>query len=310
MAFHQHTKAIFLSVNNSKGTQKAKKDMTEIEYNIYPKISEKSIEQQFEQDNFLIENTTEKSNLAVIYFSSHGLYFPNEQEVFEEELVRKNKFEYYNHRISRAQKHIFVRDILKQFYVRGINKKIDSIDKLVSFLEKETKNMDVITVGSSAGALLALISGIRLGAKTVFAFSPIVNIYDSFDNASDFEAYKTLKNHENDEAYSKYYDISGLIKGSKVPIVYFYPTNCPIDKKQLASLPENQSNIIKIGVKSNNHGDIIRGKALLGYLNSTAEELILIKKFFLKKENSKPLLKFVFMLKYTLNKLLKEGEND
>lgn len=77
-----------------------------------------------EKDNFLIEydNQGEKKWCA-IYFSSNDIYFPNTEEIFRKRIIEKNFFEWYHSRINRAYKHIFVRDIFKQWYLMGINAK-------------------------------------------------------------------------------------------------------------------------------------------------------------------------------------------
>ena len=41
---------------------------------------------------------------------------------------------------------IFVRDMWKQWYINGINQKIDSVEKVIEFLRTETENMRVTTV--------------------------------------------------------------------------------------------------------------------------------------------------------------------
>ena len=53
-------------------------------------------------------------------------------------IVEKNFFEWYNLRIEKAYKHIFVRDVFKQWYLSGINQSIDSPERLIEFLKNET----------------------------------------------------------------------------------------------------------------------------------------------------------------------------
>ena len=50
---------------------------------------------------------------------------------------------------------IFVRDMWKQWYINGINQKIDSVEKVIEFLRTETENMRVTTVGNSSGGYMA-----------------------------------------------------------------------------------------------------------------------------------------------------------
>ena len=101
-----------------------------------------------ENCNYLIEYSIHsQSNLCAIYFSSNGIYFPNTENTFNEIIVKKNRYEWYDTRVKDAQKHIFVRDVLKQWYVKGINSQIDTQAKLLDFLRKETEGYDIITIG-------------------------------------------------------------------------------------------------------------------------------------------------------------------
>ena len=78
------------------------------------------------QPNYKIEyNNSCKANICAIYFSSNDIYYPNNEDIFQKRIVEKNVFEWYNTRIN-ARKHIFIRDIFKQWYLEGINAKLDS----------------------------------------------------------------------------------------------------------------------------------------------------------------------------------------
>jgi hypothetical protein len=43
--------------------------------------------------------------------------------------------------VSEASKHIFLRDVFKQWYLAGINPTVSSPEKLVEFLRQETVGM-------------------------------------------------------------------------------------------------------------------------------------------------------------------------
>ena len=105
-----------------------------------------------ESENYLIQyNEKGIKGKCVIYFSSNNIYFPNEPEVFEKEIVKKNKFEWYGSRITDAYKHIFIRDIKKQWYLNGINKQINTPNKLYEFLKSETQDYNNIITTSYHG---------------------------------------------------------------------------------------------------------------------------------------------------------------
>lgn len=93
------------------------------------------------------------------FFSSNNIYYPNTQDQLED-TIEKNKFEWENIAKSKSiltkyGKMIFVRDMWKQWYINGINQKIDSVEKVIEFLRTETENMRVTTVGNSSGGYMA-----------------------------------------------------------------------------------------------------------------------------------------------------------
>ena len=63
----------------------------------------------------------------------------------------------------------FVRDVYKQWYLKGVNAEIDSIEKLYEFLKAETEGYQIVTVGSSAGGYAAVLFGYLLNATKVLA---------------------------------------------------------------------------------------------------------------------------------------------
>lgn len=72
-------------------------------------------------ENFIIEEVSNKK-LAVIYCSSNGLYYPNEYEVFQEYIVKRNKFEWSKRdwKLEDSGLNIYIRDVYKQWYVNGM----------------------------------------------------------------------------------------------------------------------------------------------------------------------------------------------
>lgn len=109
-----------------------------------------------EQKNYRIEydNVTGRDVVAV-YLTSNALFFPNTPEVFRKAVVEKDRYEWTRLKIRRAQKHIFVRDVYKQWYASGINAKINTIDKLTDWLREQVKGYKhLIIIGSSGGGTL------------------------------------------------------------------------------------------------------------------------------------------------------------
>lgn len=125
------------------------------------------------EPNFLIEYNEQCSSkeYCAIYFCSNDIWFPHTEEIFRKRIVKNNFFEWYRCRIARAYKHIFVRDVFKQWYLTGINGEINSTDKLYEFLKKETAGYKVITLGSSAGGYASALFGPMLGAVQSICFN-------------------------------------------------------------------------------------------------------------------------------------------
>lgn len=114
---------------------------------------------QLKEKNYLIEDVNVDSDICCIYFSSHGIYYPETENNFIDTIINKDVFEWYKSRMPNAKRHIFIRDIRKSFYVEGINSELNTIDKLIGFLRVQTNGFKVVTVGSSAGGYMAYICG-------------------------------------------------------------------------------------------------------------------------------------------------------
>ena len=176
--------------------------------------------EQLHKNNYLIEDDLSSNRMiCAIYFSSHGVYYPETIENFNATIVEKNYFEWYGTRVPNCKKHIFVRDICKQFYVEGINTKINSIDSLIDFLKEKTKGFETICVGSSSGGYVAALIGSIMNSTIIFCYSGKFSLKDDF-------AYMTKEKllfHENQYSYSKYYNSVEYINRGESPIIYVFP---------------------------------------------------------------------------------------
>lgn len=208
-------------------------------------------------DNYLIINSpnNEDSKICAIYFSGHSIYFPNNEPSFKQNIINKNRFEWYGIRVKGACKHIYLRDIHKQWYLSGINSKINSPEKLCDFLIAETKGYKVICIGSSAGGYAALLFGSILGA-TVYAFSPRIEMLslDRYSSPEKAPLYFRLKG----TSLKQYMDIVPFLKASTTPMYCFYPTKSQLDKIQLSHLnnvsTDNIPNVHIIKFSTTKHG--------------------------------------------------------
>lgn len=95
-------------------------------------------EQQYKRNNYKIIETGNKTGRALVFFSGNGLYYPNTVSCFEETIIKNDRYE--GERIIRHtqvqkyyEKIVLVRDIYKQWYVKGINSEQDTVDKTIFF---------------------------------------------------------------------------------------------------------------------------------------------------------------------------------
>lgn len=186
-------------------------------------------------DNYLVEVLDNESNICIIFFSGNGLYYPNEKSVFNETIVKNNRYEWWTvghseEIVKFARKVIYVRDIYKQFYVKGINIEIDCIDKLCVFLKKLTDGYRIITCGVSAGGYIATIVGIYLKAIAVYNFGGQFTL--EYELKSKIEPY-FMKLYENDRLYNQFFNLVPIIKRGNTPIWFFYSALCKNDIEQM-----------------------------------------------------------------------------
>lgn len=224
-------------------------------------------------DNYREIIINPQSDLCYIFFSGNGLYFPDVKEVFEEMIIKLNHFEWTE--ISKsdylrkvAGKYIFIRDIYKSWYVTGINNRINTINKIVEFLRRETieKGYRVRTVGNSAGGYMAALIGALISAEIAYDFSGQFSLYmdDSIDS------YYLLKKYKED-GRSNYYEILPYID-CDVPIMYFFPWYCNDDLIQ-SKLVKNIKNVYSFAFDEKTHGSTMKGRDIPILLSLDKEKL-------------------------------------
>lgn len=199
------------------------------------------IEDVYNSDqNYCVKDIDLDNKKCLILFSSNGLYFPNTEASFQEKIVENDRYDFKNvtncRKVERQfGKIIYVRDLWRAWYVRGINETQDTIDKLVMKLAELTEGYRIVTAGSSSGGYMAVIAGIRLQAELVFSFSGQFCL-------NQIESKRIVRDYVDDEERSRYFDITKLIEGTNVPIVYCYPRQSNGDAKQ-AELVKNYDNM-------------------------------------------------------------------
>ena len=233
------------------------------------------------QPNYKIEyNNSCKANICAIYFSSNDIYYPNNEDIFQKRIVEKNFFEWYNTRIN-ARKHIFIRDIFKQWYLEGINAKLDSPEKIFEWLKGETEGYEVVTVGSSAGGYSAVLYGSLLKAQKVIAFNAQFSLKAIADESGEKCNPLVYKYKNNDR--SKYFELKDKLSDS-VNYFYFLSVGCEKDMLQATKLftppiPPKSFNCLRF--KTAHHGIPFLKVALVKVLNMGEKDL----KGFTKKKN-------------------------
>ncbi len=202
--------------------------------------------------NYLIDISSQKKDLCVIYFSSNGIYFPNNEATFRDMILSHNNYEWYKNRISNADKHIFVRDVFKQWYFKGINKDIPDQDALLVFLQKETLGYHrVVTVGSSAGGYAAILFGCQLNAFKIYAFSPQISLTSLIEKATNNR--NPVLNALRGTEQLMNADLSQVVDMDSPNVIYFFPIHSQIDIQQHA-LINNFTQLRTVKLNSNKHG--------------------------------------------------------
>lgn len=225
-----------------------------------------------ENKNYLIEIDESCSNqdYCAIYFCSNDIYYPNTEEIFRKRIIEKNSYEWYGTRIKKAYKHIFVRDIFKQWYLTGINISINSPERLLEFLQKETQGKKVITVGSSAGAYAAILYGTQLNAVRIMAFNAQFELETSLMRMKE-SLYPLVYRLQNTDR-RKYYDLKKIIDLDNPNIYYFTSIHSEWDVMEMKHVSDcRKLHILRF--KTSHHGIPFLKVALERVLNLSDKEL-------------------------------------
>lgn len=178
----------------------------------------------------IIDNAGCKNGRCIIYASSNGIWNPNTLDVFCKRIIENDYYEWKSWGGGEGfQRIIYVRDILKEWYVRGCSEKLPTIDALIEYLKPVTKEFRLVTVGNSAGGYLAVILGIKLAADHVISISGQNNIEQYVPLKNEYpELYQADKN----PVQKKYFNLVPLLEDSKIPVFYFFAADCIQDMEQ------------------------------------------------------------------------------
>lgn len=186
------------------------------------------------RENILIKNGKGKG-ITYIFFSGNGLFFPNTDECFEEVVVKKDRFEWTNVAScieKQAEKIIFVRDVYKRWYTKGVSKKYPDVDSLCNRLKEIAGDTKIYTVGNSAGAYMAILAGYLLNATYAFAFNPQIDL--SKVDANDHPAIIALAN-----SGAPYCKLQEIHANTRVLFFYAAKNEADVMHKNLVEMQDN-----------------------------------------------------------------------
>ncbi|MEY8257200.1 hypothetical protein AAK706_05665 [Erysipelotrichaceae bacterium 66-17] len=227
-------------------------------------------------DNYKIINTGD-SELCFIFCSSNNIYYPDTEEEIVKTIFEKDRYEWERISQNIEGKKIFLRDILKAWYAHGINMEINSIDKIVLMLKRETSGYKIVTVGNSAGGYLALLLGAMLDAEYSIVFSPQNNLkkYDPYWKCPFLSKEFAKKN--------SYLDLSEIIKNQSKCVFYFYSAFCQEDVIQANYIKKNNDFYV-FPMNSKWHGKNIYNFNMKTLLTLSPEQLIELNRFYKSKK--------------------------
>lgn len=238
--------------------------------NDFPWNGNELVSNEYKKKNIEVITLNNSAKRAVIFFSSNGIFFPNTERVFRDKILNKNRYEWK--KLSRQKcirqnfkKIIFVRDIYKQWYVTGINKDLDSIDKLYYYLKDLLSGYRITTCGSSSGGYMALLMGSMLGAERIIDNCGQFNLNLINNPGSLIEMYK------DDSERNRYYDLTDFTDSIIENLFYFYSNRVDDDLKQFDYMRNRR--IKSFAVESNIHGKTIKS-ICFPYLLSVDDEAI------------------------------------
>jgi len=237
----------------------------------------------FQIDSIIVKNTYMESenikvvdvsgaisNLCVIYFSSNELYYPNTEYAFQYAIEKRDKYEWINSKYPGAKRHVFVRDIQKQWYMEGVSVKNNTPVLLANQLNELCKGYTIYTIGSSAGGFAALLFGSMIKAKRVYAFNAQLDLNIIIKDSSPFVD-PILFKFQHDESRAQYYQVSNFLNAD-TKYFYFQSANSEMDIVQYETCSKKNM-LKKIEFSTSNHGFPFLRHNLLFVLGLSEDEL-------------------------------------
>lgn len=207
------------------------------------------------RENYRVVDIPNSQSLrCVVYFSSNALYSPNTEEGLRRAIKERDRYEWTRNLFPDAGRHIFVRDIYKQWYLGGISDENDSIEKVLELLRTLTRDYtSIVCVGSSAGGYAAVLFGCLLRAERVLAFNPQFSLSFLIREPTASRVNPVLWGNRDNGKVSVYFEIGELLRESQVPIYYFLSAHSEKDVSQYTKV-QGCTNLKTIFFRTANHG--------------------------------------------------------
>lgn len=257
--------------------------------NLFSYTSSEIVIKEYSKDNFIINNYKDDGDVA-LFCSSNGLYFPNEEAIFKKYVVDKKRFEWNskNYINKTFGKYIYIRDVFKQWYIKGINDKINTYNELINFIKQESTDKKLITIGSSAGGYAAMLIGCSLNADYVLCFSGQFDLNHIIDNHSKSNPLYVQESEKNTE----FINIQNIIRHSSSTVFYFVSSKSEEDYRDI-NIAKSIPNVKTFYFSGNVHGVPIVNFALSKIIAKSKKELIELH----ERYNGKIINKYLFELK-------------
>ena len=215
----------------------------------------------YELDNYKVIDNECSGNKCIVFFSAIAFYFASSDAEAKQLLIDDDIYEWQNIAKSKMIKNyysrvIFVRDVLKNWYIRGINNRVNTQDKVCELLQNITEGYEVYTCGSSAGGYGAVLYGCLLNAKAIYSFSGQFDI--SVNNKYWNNVFLNDNGKNNDY---KYFNLIDLVRDFKNMIFYFYPQSVK-DKYDYELISGEKAVVVGlriVSLKSLSHADTLIG---------------------------------------------------
>ena len=157
--------------------------------------------------------------------------------------MERDKYEWKRNKFTNAKKHIFLRDLHKQWYLSGINETLNDPLKVLNFLKIETAGYRIITIGSSAGGYAALLFRSLLECERIYAFNAQLNLKVTMRNTNSL-IHPILFAKQDNKNFARFYDLSNFLT-SKSDNYYFQSCYAKMDKEEFDGISKEAQNSLK-----------------------------------------------------------------